>query len=98
MGLLNLSAELKIVPLKDLFEVGVVQEVNAVGLSCPMPLLKAKQALHSLAAGEKLRVLASDGGSVRDFHAFAKLSGHSIVAFCEQQGEYYYVIQKTNLQ
>jgi tRNA 2-thiouridine synthesizing protein A len=46
-------------------------ELDATGLQCPMPLLKAKRALNAMEAGQCLRVLATDRGSVRDFRVFA---------------------------
>ena len=46
-------------------------ELDVTGLQCPMPLLKAKRALNVMAPGERLRVLATDQGSVRDFRVFA---------------------------
>ncbi len=88
------KVEPKSVPVQDLYGLDVSREVDARGLACPMPLLKAKQALHQLAPGDRLRVLATDGGSVRDFHSFASLSGHCIEAFSEHDNEYYYVILK----
>ena len=45
-------------------------ELDARGLNCPMPVLKAKKALKDLAAGDTLRVMATDPGSVSDFSAF----------------------------
>ena len=56
-------------------------EIDARGLSCPLPLLKAKQGLNGLNAGESLLVLATDGGSVRDFHSFVKLSEHTCLLY-----------------
>ena len=50
--------------------------LDATGLNCPMPLLKAKKALNELAGGALLRVIATDPGSVRDFEVFSKQSGH----------------------
>lgn len=52
--------------------------VDARGLKCPLPLLKAKLALNSLAAGECVRVLASDPGFARDVAAFAAMAGHTL--------------------
>jgi tRNA 2-thiouridine synthesizing protein A len=69
-------------------------EVDASGLRCPLPLLKAKQALNNLQSGERVKVVATDAGSVRDFHAFAELSGNSILSFTERAGLYEYVLQK----
>ncbi|CBL46874.1 SirA-like protein [gamma proteobacterium HdN1] len=53
-------------------------EVDAQGLSCPMPLLKLKQQIHRMADGEEVVVLATDGGSVRDFEAYCKQAGHTL--------------------
>ena len=68
--------------------------VDAVGLRCPLPLLKAKQALNKVLPGQCVRVLATDKGSVKDFNAFARLSGHTLEAFVESDGTYEYVLRK----
>ena len=73
--------------------------VDAQGLNCPMPLLKAKLALNACEVGDVVQVLATDGGSVRDFHAFAELSAHTLIYFAEclnNEGlRYYdYLLQK----
>lgn len=70
-------------------------EVDATGLPCPMPLLKAKRALNAMAAGQRLRVLATDSGSVRDFEVFAEQSGHRLLASEECDGVYSYLLQKS---
>ncbi len=70
-------------------------ELDARGLRCPMPLLRAKQALNKLAPGESLLVKSTDPGSERDFHAFARLSGHHITYFANINDEYHYVLQKS---
>lgn len=72
----------------------IARHVDAAGLRCPMPLLKAKQALNSVAVGQCVRVVATDKGSVNDFHAFARLSGHKLVAFHETDHSYEYILQK----
>ncbi|WP_086931174.1 sulfurtransferase TusA family protein [Agarilytica rhodophyticola] len=71
--------------------------VDAQGLSCPMPLLKAKQALNQVEADDIVCVIASDAGSVRDFHSFADLTEHKIVDFCDENGIYTYTIRKGKL-
>ena len=53
--------------------------VDAKGLNCPMPLLKAKKALNELSPGELVKVLATDPGSVRDFEVFSRQSGHALL-------------------
>jgi len=60
----------------------VQKEVDTRGLNCPLPILKAKKALAELQAGELLKVLSTDPGSVRDFQAFARQTGHELL---EQQ-------------
>jgi len=73
---------------------GEVQELDARGLQCPMPLLKAKRALNGMVAGEQLRVLATDQGSVRDFQVFSDQSGHVLISSEEADGVYIHVIEK----
>lgn len=69
-------------------------EVDARGRDCPMPLLMAKRALNSMSAGERLRVLATDQGSVRDFAVFAEQSRHRLVSSGEQGGVFIHVLEK----
>jgi len=73
-------------------------EIDARNLRCPLPLLKAKQALNALAPGQTLRVLATDSGSVRDFHLWTEQSGHPLLLFSEEQDHYVYVLRKSVLQ
>jgi len=78
----------------DCFTLPVGSEVDARELRCPLPLLKAKQALRNLPEGTLLRVLATDAGSVRDFQAFCQLSKHELLYFAEDRGVYCYVLKK----
>lgn len=59
------------------------REVDARGLNCPLPILRAKKALADMKPDQVLRVLATDTGSVKDFQAFAKQTGNELL----QQGE-----------
>lgn len=59
------------------------REVDARGLNCPLPILRAKKALADMKSAQVLRVLATDTGSVKDFQAFAKQTGNELL----QQGE-----------
>ena len=70
-------------------------EVDATGLACPMPLLQAKRALNSMQPGQRLLVLATDQGSVRDFRVFAEQSGHLLLESTESEGVYSYLIEKS---
>ncbi|EKM96996.1 sulfurtransferase TusA family protein [Stutzerimonas stutzeri] len=69
-------------------------ELDAVGLACPMPLLKAKLELNGLPSGAVLKVIASDPGSQRDFRSFAKLAGHALLHEEEKDGIYRYWLRK----
>lgn len=55
------------------------QEVDARGMNCPLPILKAKKALSQMASGQVLRVLATDPGSLRDFQAFSRQTGNELL-------------------
>lgn len=61
-------------------------EVDAKGLKCPLPILRAKKALAQLSSGQVLRVLATDVSSTRDFQAFAKQTGNELL-LQKEQGE-----------
>lgn len=69
-------------------------ELDTRGMSCPLPLLKAKQALSRMAPGEQLQVLATDPGSWRDFRVFAEQSAHQLLESEEREGEYRYLLQR----
>lgn len=68
--------------------------IDATGLSCPLPLLKAKQGLSGIASGEPLLLLASDPASERDVIAYTHLSQHALLEFACVDGIYSYLIQK----
>lgn len=70
--------------------------LDARGLHCPLPLLKAKQALARLDEGAVLYVLASDPGSWRDFETFIDQSAHELLAREESDDEYRYWIRKNS--
>ena len=69
-------------------------ELDASGLNCPLPLLKAKLELNRLASGAVLKVTATDAGSQRDFRAFARLAGHELVHEEEADGVFRYWLKK----
>ncbi|SFG40799.1 sulfurtransferase TusA family protein [Neptunomonas qingdaonensis] len=68
--------------------------LDASGLNCPLPLLKAKQALNKLAKGQVLKVIATDVGSVRDFKAFTDQSDHELLNSFIGESEYTYLIRR----
>lgn len=72
----------------------IAQEVDARGLNCPLPILKAKKALAQMQSGELLRVRCTDAGSVRDFQAFAKQTGNALVEQQTVGDEYVHVLAR----
>lgn len=62
------------------------KELDARGLSCPLPILRAKKALNDMGFDQVLRILTTDPGSVRDFAAFAEQTGNRLVASGEISG------------
>src|SRR3990167_1429071 len=70
------------------------KEIDTRGLNCPLPILKAKKALADMQSGELLKVLATDGGSLRDFQAFAKQTGNELVEQQTVGEEYIHVLRR----
>jgi TusA-related sulfurtransferase len=72
----------------------VSKEVDARGLNCPLPILKAKKALADMQTGETLRIVATDPGSMRDFQAFARQTGNELVEQTTQGDEFVHVLRR----
>lgn len=69
-------------------------ELDATGLQCPMPLLKAKLELNRMTSGQVLKVTATDPGSQRDIRSFARLAGHTLLREEVDHGVYKYWLKK----
>lgn len=69
--------------------------LDVTGLTCPIPVLKAKKAMREVPAGGTLEVLATDPGSVEDFQVFCKMTGHTLIESGENEGVFRFVIQHT---
>jgi tRNA 2-thiouridine synthesizing protein A len=69
-------------------------QVDARGLNCPMPIVKTAQAVKAMASGQTVEVLATDAGSVKDFAAWAKTTGNTIVEQTADGGVYRFLMQK----
>jgi tRNA 2-thiouridine synthesizing protein A len=70
------------------------KEVDARGLNCPLPILKAKKALAEMQSGEVLRVVATDPGSMRDFQAFARQTGNELVEQTSAGAEFIHLLRR----
>ena len=68
--------------------------LDAKGLNCPLPVLKAGKALKRLASGETLRILATDPGSVADFQDFCRATGNELVESKRDGGGYSFLIKR----
>ena len=69
-------------------------ELDASGLNCPLPILRAKKAIAAMDAGQTLRIIATDPGSVKDFEAFCKQTGNELVSSGEEGGKFVFAIKK----
>ncbi len=70
------------------------KDLDARGLNCPLPILKAKKALAEMQTGEVLRIVATDSGSVRDFQAFAKQTGNALLAHSQNGLEFTFLMRR----
>jgi tRNA 2-thiouridine synthesizing protein A len=71
------------------------QELDCSGLSCPMPILKTKKMLDTLASGQVLKMIATDAGSVPDVNAFVAKTGHELLGHDEADGKFTFYIKKS---
>ena len=70
------------------------KEVDARGLNCPLPILRAKKALNDMQSGQVLKILSTDPGSVKDFAAFSKQTGNELLSQAEENKEYTFYLKR----
>lgn len=70
-------------------------ELDASGLNCPLPILRARKSLGEMKQGETLLIIATDPGSVKDFEAFAKQTNNLLMSSSESNGKFKFVMKKT---
>ncbi|HIE55475.1 MAG TPA: sulfurtransferase TusA family protein [Chromatiaceae bacterium] len=70
------------------------EELDASGLNCPLPILRAKKALAGMDAGKVLHIIATDPGSVKDFEAFSNQTGNELIESREEGGKIHFLIKK----
>jgi tRNA 2-thiouridine synthesizing protein A len=68
--------------------------LDAKGLNCPLPILKARKALKDVAAGETLEILSTDPGSVADFEAFCRQTGNELLESSNDDSVFRFVIKR----
>ena len=72
----------------------IFQQVDARGLSCPMPIVKTAQAMKAVASGDLVEVMATDPGSVKDFAAWSRTTGNELVEQTTDDGVYRFVLRR----
>ena len=70
------------------------KEFDASGLSCPLPIVKTKKALADMGAGQVLRVVATDPGSVADMAAFAEQTGNALLEQGTEDKKFVFFLKK----
>ena len=70
------------------------KELDAKNLNCPLPILRCKKGLSEIEAGQTLKVVATDAGSVKDFQAFCKQTGHELLQMDEANNLFTFYIKK----
>jgi len=71
------------------------RQLDASGLNCPLPILRAKKALGDMQRGQTLRIVSTDPGSVKDFEAFSKQTNNPLLSSAEEGGKFIFVLRKT---
>ena len=72
-----------------------IHTLDARGLNCPLPILRAKKAIRDLQPGQVMHVVATDSGSANDFPLFCKQSGNELLETSTNGGEYHFYIRKS---
>ena len=70
------------------------KELDARGLSCPLPIVKTKKSLNDMASGQVLKVTSTDSGSVKDMQAFANQTGNMLLESTQENGAFVFFMQK----
>lgn len=72
----------------------IALEVDTRGMSCPLPILKAKKGLTQVLSGQLVKVISTDPHSTLDFQAFARQTGNELVEQSNQEGEFVHVLRR----
>ena len=70
------------------------KELDARGLNCPLPILRTKKSLTDMVSGQVLKIVATDPGSVKDFQAFARQTGNTLLSENETEKVFTFFMQK----
>ena len=70
------------------------RELDASGLNCPLPILRAKKSLSDMSRGQVLKVISTDQGSLKDFEAFCKQTNNPLLSSAEEGGKFIFFVKK----
>ena len=70
------------------------KELDARGLNCPLPILKAKKSLNDMSSGQVLKIVATDPGSIKDMQAFSNQTGNALLSSSEENKIYVFFLKK----
>ena len=71
------------------------RELDASGLNCPLPILRAKKTLNDMQSGQTLLIISTDPGSVKDFEAFSKQTGNALLSSADEGNRFTFVMKKS---
>jgi tRNA 2-thiouridine synthesizing protein A len=71
------------------------RELDASGLNCPLPILRAKKSLGDMERGQVLKIISTDQGSLKDFEAFSKQTSNPLLSSAEESGKFIFFIKKS---
>jgi tRNA 2-thiouridine synthesizing protein A len=69
--------------------------LDASGLNCPLPILRARKALGDMSRGQVLKVISTDHGSLKDFEAFCRQTNNPLLSAGEESGKFIFLLRKT---
>lgn len=69
-------------------------DLDARGMNCPLPIIRAKKSMNQLDSGQVLRIVSTDPGSVKDFENFCTQTGNDLLSSAMESGEYHFHIRK----
>jgi tRNA 2-thiouridine synthesizing protein A len=70
------------------------KELDARGMNCPLPILRTRKALNEMQAGQVLRIVATDPGSVKDMEAFSRQTGNPMLSHAQEGAEFVFYMRK----
>jgi tRNA 2-thiouridine synthesizing protein A len=71
------------------------RQIDCIGLFCPMPIVKTREAIRDMTLGSLLAMLSDDPASDADMRSWSQITGHELVDISRQGGVYRFLVRKT---